>query len=357
MANVHENGSVRKIAALAGVSPAIVSAVLSGKDRKGLGIRFSEETARKVKEIAEGMEYVPNRLAKALIGKEAFAIGVLSTHEKHERYDSIIRNLSARCLEKGYHLILTPCGYSHEGQLEKIRSLMSLQVNVIAMIPPGSKNTGTDVVMAEHREQLALCPDLVCVDWMREELVFDCVTPDGDLLLELPLRHLRDNGHRTIALIGPCPPRRRTLLIEKLKTLGLEDTTETALTGFIPVNITEDDVPELVRSVLNRTPRPTALFCWRDSFAAVAYRVCEREYGLKVGRDVALIGMDDTLLARCLPVPLTSMDLRNAEIADRLFELIEDKIAGRTGAKPVQRIVKPELVIRESSDFTVRQGG
>ena len=46
------NVNIRKVAAAAGVSAPIVSAVLGGKDILHGNVRFSKETAEKIKHIA-----------------------------------------------------------------------------------------------------------------------------------------------------------------------------------------------------------------------------------------------------------------------------------------------------------------
>lgn len=347
--------SVRSIAAKAGVSASIVSAVLGGRDAQTRSVRFSAATAQRVTEIAGDLGYVPNRLTRTLIRKEAFALGVLAPWPRHERYNAIVRGLAEQCQRANRHLILESCGESHEEIMQQLRALVALQVGAVFMVPVRSANVAPAVVMREHQEKLALCPNLFCADWFRDELVFDGVESDERQLLVLPLRHLREQGHRVVGIIGNGTPRRRRFLAEVLAELGMSDTLDTALAGFLPNrNLVEDDVPELTRRLLSRTPRPTALYGWRDSFAASAYRVCEQEFGLRVGRDIALIGQDNTTLAQWLPVPLTSVSHRDPDFAAALFQLMEDRLGGRLKPGPVQRTLQPELVVRASSMFTLK---
>lgn len=345
--------SVRTIAEKAGVSAMIVSAVLKGKESKSHNVRYSVDTADRVKRIANEMGYVPNRLTNVLIGKEIFALGVISPYGGHERYDAVIRNFAVRCQAKGWHLIFVPCGISHAEHMEKLRSLLSLQVDRIVMIPTTSEHIDSASVLAECREKFALCPDLMCVDWFRDELVFDCVEPDERLMIELPLRHLKAMGHRLVGMIGSSSPRRERILVETLRKLGMEETLDMALAGYLPVNFSVDIVADLVRGILRRSPRPTALYCWHDSIATEAYRVCECEFGLKIGRDIAIIGQDDTLQACGMPVPLTSLNLCNDSVAEGLFKIVEDRISGKAAGGPLRSLVKPMLKVRESSNFKI----
>lgn len=68
--------TLKTIAERAKVTPSVVSTVLSG--RQG-SIRFSEETAERVRAAARQLHYRPDRMAQNLRAKEYQAIGLLST--------------------------------------------------------------------------------------------------------------------------------------------------------------------------------------------------------------------------------------------------------------------------------------
>jgi LacI family transcriptional regulator len=98
--------------------------------------------------------------------------------------------------------------------------------------------------------------------------------------------------------------------------------------------------------LLDRT-RPDAIFCANDPIAIGALTAL-RERGLGVPRDVALVGMDDTTLARVTTPTLTSVDLGGAERARIAAELLLARIE-RPNRRPRVVSVEPQLVIRESS--------
>lgn len=68
--------TLKTIAQRAGVTPSVVSTVLSGRHGS---IRFSEETAERVRTAASQLHYRPDRMAQSLRAKEYQAIGLLST--------------------------------------------------------------------------------------------------------------------------------------------------------------------------------------------------------------------------------------------------------------------------------------
>jgi len=100
------------------------------------------------------------------------------------------------------------------------------------------------------------------------------------------------------------------------------------------------------RRLLART-RPDALFCADDLIAVGAMRALA-DLQLRVPQDVAVVGMDDTELARMSTPALSSVSLGSAERARLAANLLLDRLKDPTLA-PRHRTVAPYLVIRESS--------
>ncbi|MFF0727932.1 substrate-binding domain-containing protein [Streptomyces sp. NPDC004134] len=91
--------------------------------------------------------------------------------------------------------------------------------------------------------------------------------------------------------------------------------------------------------------RPTALFAVND-FAAIGAAGAARDLGLRLGRDVALAGFNDTPLVAELPVPLTSVHSPMAEQGRRALNLLLRRIAGE---EVRSEILTPRLMAREST--------
>lgn len=90
---------------------------------------------------------------------------------------------------------------------------------------------------------------------------------------------------------------------------------------------------------------PTAMFAVND-FAAIGAAGAIRNRGLRVGRDVSLIGFNNIALTAEMHVPLTSIESHAFDMGRDALELLADTLAG---AAPAQRRTKPVLVVREST--------
>ena len=71
-----------------------------------------------------------------------------------------------------------------------------------------------------------------------------------------------------------------------------------------------------------------------------------RSHGLTVGRDVAVVGFNDTSLAAELPIPLSSVRSPTLEIGRTAVQLLKRVLEGEI-AEPVR--LEPTLCVRESS--------
>ncbi|CAM5554100.1 LacI family DNA-binding transcriptional regulator [Streptomyces californicus] len=83
---------------------------------------------------------------------------------------------------------------------------------------------------------------------------------------------------------------------------------------------------------------------------AAGARQVLREAGRRVPEDVALVGFDDSVVARHMHPPLTSVRQPIEEMGRRMARLLLDEIAGRSPDEERPSLVLPtELVVRDSS--------
>ena len=95
--------------------------------------------------------------------------------------------------------------------------------------------------------------------------------------------------------------------------------------------------------------RPTAIFAVND-FLAVGVMGAARERGLEAGRDVAIVGYNDTPLAGALPIGLSTIHSPMHQMGRLGLELLLQKLAG---GDPGSLRLAPSLVVRGSSDRPV----
>ncbi len=101
-------------------------------------------------------------------------------------------------------------------------------------------------------------------------------------------------------------------------------------------------------TMLQRTDRPDAILCFNDTIAKGLYRAAD-ELGIVIGKDIGVVGYDDSRICEMLPVRLTSVRYPKYETGNKAAQVLLSMINGEPVDKNLTIILKPELIIRESS--------
>jgi LacI family transcriptional regulator len=110
-----------------------------------------------------------------------------------------------------------------------------------------------------------------------------------------------------------------------------------------------DEAKELVPALLSLSERPDAIFAVNELTAAGALSVVKKA-GLRVPEDVSIIGFTDGLVSRVTDPALTTLEQHGHDVGLKAMELLLSRInEGSMDYKPVTRVVKTSLVVREST--------
>ena len=91
--------SLKDIALRAGVSTALVSYVLNGREKE---TRVGREIAKKIKEIAKDLDYQPNHLAKSLRSGKSHTIGLIIADISNPFFANISRIVEDEAKKNGW---------------------------------------------------------------------------------------------------------------------------------------------------------------------------------------------------------------------------------------------------------------
>ncbi|TLV02936.1 LacI family DNA-binding transcriptional regulator [Dyadobacter luticola] len=130
--------SLKDIAQKAGVSTALVSYVLNGKEKE---TRVGEAIAKKIREIAKELNYQPNHLAKSLRSGKTHTIGLIIADISNPFFANIARVVEDEAKRNGYTVIIGSCDENADKSWDMINVLINRQVDGFIIVScEGSEN-------------------------------------------------------------------------------------------------------------------------------------------------------------------------------------------------------------------------
>lgn len=334
--------TLRDIAARAGVSVNTVSRALTGKS----GV--SEETRRRIQDVAEELDYRPNQLARGLRQQRTYVIGVVITDLVNPFFTEVVEGIERTAAENGYSIILANSETRPEREELAVHTLVGRQVDGVVMVPTEISASPVQY-LAERRIPFVLLgrvpggpPAPVVINDDREGA-------------RLAVRHLIARGHRDILhLSGPQYQLNVEHSSSHMRLAGYKDALAEAGIPYRPELVLPTDGRSsggfaAAHQALAAGLSFSAIFCFSDFVAFGAIRAL-RQAGLSIPEDVALIGYDDVELAELVDPPLTTVRVaktRLGQIATHiLIGLLEKKNSSVEDPRSVT--LPPQLVLRES---------
>ncbi|MFE1941224.1 LacI family DNA-binding transcriptional regulator [Streptomyces massasporeus] len=324
--------TIRDVAERAGVSKSLVSLVLRGSDQ----VRPEKRDA--VLRAAQELGYRPNAAARSLSEQRTRTVGVLLNDLRNPWFVDLLDGLNSLLHANGLRMLLADARLNRRTGQDPADPLLDLRVDglvVVGTLPDpaalGQVAERIPVVLAGSREPAPPGVDVVAGDDER-----------GALLVA---EHLIGLGHRRIAHIagyGAVGELRRRSFEATMRRHGLADEVLVE-----PSDMTEEGGYRTTVRLLSRPDRPTAVFAVND-IAAIGVLSAAEELGLRVPRDLSVVGYDNTSIARLRHVWLTSVDNSSHEVGRRAAQCLLKRFEGAGGAGRVQ-LATPTLEIRGSS--------
>lgn len=337
---------MRDVARMVGVSQATVSYVLNGK----LNARVSGPTRERVLEAASRLQYRPNAIARAMALGRSRTVGVYQPDVGEAPLTGmwgrlVTQGISEALHEHGYHILLyafAPAVLLTPGDFADGRAdgVVILAPHVDDDLPTRLASLGFPVAVVGARP-----------DTSSGRLVWvDCDNVGG---AQRAVERLVSLGHTDIAhLRGPVGVKNADDRLDgycaALAAAGLPIRNEHVLdAGF-----GREEGYTAAKSALLRKPRPTALFCANDVCALGALDACA-EAGLAVPGDIAVVGFDDTAVCTIARPTITTLRQPAYEMGRIAAAMLLAMGAGES-VEPADRVLLPELIVRESCGSTLR---
>ncbi len=327
--------TIDDVARRAGVSTATVSRVLNRP------ASVSEQLRKKVGAAVARLGYVPHAGARALMLRRSGTVGAVFPTVDNAIFAKAIEALQQRLASADMHLLLATSGYDPASEMRQAINLVTRGADALALCG-----------MRQHPDLLRFLHlrGVPCVHVMTLAPVGDalCVGFDNARATREATRYLLDLGHRRIGMLaGSMKVNDRA----EQRVEGVRDELMAAGLRLPPKWLAErpyaiGEARSGFRQLMTGNSAPTALVCGNDVLAFGALLEAATT-GLKVPRDLSIVGFDDLEMSRHLQPALTTVRVPT----ESMWSTAADRLIGSLRGEEVPRRTEIEvsLVVRQST--------
>ena len=322
------------VAAIAGVSTATVSRVLSQPDR------VAEPTRLRVLQVIRSSGYAPNVAARTLRTLRAAKILLTVPDISNPFFASVIRGAAEAARDAGYAIVVGDT--RHDPQVEDQYAEMLSRREVDGLIFLGHRLPESLGALLSRQD--ASAPIVNGCEYS-PDIGVPSVHINNAAAANDAIGHLIALGHHEIGVITgpPLSPITRDRLsgaINAAKLHGLQDRLQVRTADYSARSGFDQTLDLLAHNV-------TAIFCFSDELAMGALSAI-RQAGLSCPGQVSVIGFDDLPLAPFFQPALTTIAQPKGLIGRRAVDLLVDILRG--GDITAWQVTLPhELLVREST--------
>ncbi|TCS36306.1 LacI family transcriptional regulator [Paucimonas lemoignei] len=325
--------TAHEVARLAGVSQSAVSRTFTE------GASVSPDTREKVMQAARQLGYRPNLVARSLITGRSHIIGVTIPSLSNPFYSELLEALAASFAEIGYRVMLftTDPDRNSDPVLEEV-----LRYRVDALVLVASNLSSR---FADECRQIGL--PVVLLNRKTTSRTASSVTGENQSGAAQIAAFLAAGGHQRFAYIAGLESSSTNHDREKAFTDYLKEHDYAAPLRAVG-NYTVEGAMAATRELLNQKNRPDAIFCANDLMALAAVNVARTEFNLEVGRQISIVGFDDSALAAWPIFGLTTYAQPVRQMVGRVVEIVKEAVTEKD-MTPVHEVVEGSLIVRESA--------
>lgn len=277
--------NIKSIAKLSRVSTTTVSRVLNNSPN------VSDKTRKKVLQIIEENDYIPNSIARNLHQKYSNKIGVIVADITNEFFSSAINGISKVMDENGFQVLFYNTDENVKKESKALYSIFEERLSGLIISPVSSKYK--DTLDKLQKLTMKMNIPVVLLDRNIEGINLDSVFVDNGYGSKRAVNALIKEGHRDIAIItGPITSTpgnyRYKGYIDALKENSIPIKEEYIVSGDFKVS----RAYEQTKHLLNLENPPTAIFLSNNMTTLGALKYL-KEKNYKIGKDISIIGFDE----------------------------------------------------------------
>lgn len=308
------NINIYDIAKEAGVSPATVSRVLTGK------AKVSEEKRAAVQKVIDKYQFKPNAMARGLNHTQMKIMGILIRDIQNPYESALFSVCEKEAIKSGYDLRVRNC--ANQELSKKWEEMAEKQVDAIISIGayPADAKAG---VLEGISEKIPV----ILNEKVTEDAAYQVVRDEKEAM-EQVFSHLLALGHKQIAFAGPsesCPTAKEQRLHYQnlMKANGLD-----IKKRFCIESMGAEGARKSMKELYQNKKLPTAILASDDLVLAGIYEYLKAD-AICVPKDISLVSLEETWMSKEIfpEIATVSYDLESyaKKIVAAAIALIEQK--------------------------------
>lgn len=330
--------TIGDVARAAGVSKMSVSLAFHDNNR------VSAATRERILRIAHELHYVPNQIARGLRSGKTNTIGFIVNDITNPFYAQVLKSIEQKFGDEGMEVIVGCSDWSAERESRLAEKMIRMRATGVFIVPCERGGNSLELLRS------ARIP-FVLLDTVEDDFVGTCVVNDLKQCGRLAAEHFLEIGVKCPGFAG-APDSMASYSAFRRIEAGYVETFAQA--GIRILGRNRVDAGLHIRDGINAWRRLVAqksdadgIFCINDLCAVGLMDEAESQHKV-VGRDFALIGVDDLEISGLTRIGLTSIRQPFDEIAVQGAREIERLIEDSQARNNV--IVLPQkLIVREST--------
>ncbi len=330
--------ALKDVAQHIGVSAALVSYVLNGKEKEA---RVGAEMAKRIKKAAAELNYQPNLIAKSLKMGKTKTIGLIVADISNPFFSTIARIIEDEAKKHGYVVIFGSSDESADKQLDLIDVFSTRLVDAFIIAPAA----GTE---EQIQNIINRGVPVVLMDRFFPNLKVDCVHINNLNASGKAVKQLIKNGRKKIGMLAYDTTQshmqdRKQGYKAALKEKNIRFKKEWLIEASY--QHLEKDVADKIKPLL-KPLQIDALFFATNSLAVAGLKEINK-LGIKVPDDLAIISFDESDAFDFFYSPVTYVSQSLADIGKEAIKLVINRLHSKS-KKNTNVIVEAKLIVRES---------
>lgn len=301
-----QHSTLKKLSEVLGISISTVSRAL--KDHPDI----SENTKRKVKELATTLEYEPNNYAVLLRTRQSNVLGILVPSIDNFFYDSFIAAVEEDARLNGYSVMIMQ---SRDKEQLEIANLHLFRKNMVMGLFASISIETEDLTYFKKLEDLEI--PVVFFDRVPETGSYNRVCLADEIAARMAAEAIiKKKKKNVLGLFGHPHLSITTKRCASFKETFKQNSPETILTIDYPENIIESK--RVALEALKGKQPPDVIFCMGDMILiGVMYAV--HELKLKVPDEIAIIGISNGLMPTMYDPKITYVETSGHKLGKLAF--------------------------------------